>query len=158
MLDLSHMAEQSFLEAVDRYEGTLIASHSNPRKFRNSDRHLSDDMIRRLAERQGVMGIVFYNRFLSNEWNRGDPKGDVTLSTVIDAIDYVCQLTGSAAHVGIGTDFDGGFGVEAIPAELDTVMDLLKVADALRARGYSESDIEAVMGGNMLRQLRACLK
>ena len=51
ILDLSHMAEDSFLEAIDRYEGVMIASHSNPRRFRNSDRHLSDEMIRRLAER-----------------------------------------------------------------------------------------------------------
>src|SRR5690606_9455364 len=51
ILDLSHMAEQSFLESLDLYEGILIASHSNPRRFRNTDRHLSDTMIRRLAER-----------------------------------------------------------------------------------------------------------
>ena len=157
ILDLSHMAEQAFLESVDRYEGILIASHSNPRKFRESDRHLSDEMIRRLAERGGVMGIVLYNRFLSNTWKKGDRKTDVTLDTVADAIDYVCQLTGSAAHVGLGSDFDGGFGSESIPAEIDTVADLLKIADVLRGRGYTEADIEAVMSGNMLAKLRQAL-
>lgn len=157
ILDLSHMAEQAFLESVDRYEGLLIASHSNPRKFRESDRHLSDEMIRRLAERGGVMGIVLYNRFLSNAWTKGSRKSDVTLDTVADAIDYVCQITGSAAHVGIGSDFDGGFGSESIPAEIDTVGDLLKIADVLRGRGYTEADIEAVMSGNMLGKLRQAL-
>ena len=157
ILDLSHMAEQAFMESVDRYEGILIASHSNPRKFRDSDRHLSDEMIRRLADRGGVMGIVLYNRFLSNTWKKGDRKTDVTLNTVADAIDYVCQMTGSAAHVGIGSDFDGGFGSESIPAEIDTVADLLKIADVLRGRGYSETDIEAVMSGNMLGKLRQAL-
>jgi membrane dipeptidase len=157
ILDLSHMAEQAFLESVERYEGILIASHSNPRKFRDSDRHLSDEMIRRLAERGGVMGIVLYNRFLSNTWKKGDRKSEVTLNTVADAIDYVCQITGSAAHVGIGSDFDGGFGSESIPAEIDTVADLLKIADVLRGRGYSETDIEAVMSGNMLAKLRQAL-
>jgi membrane dipeptidase len=158
ILDLSHMAEEAFMEAVDRYDGILIASHSNPRRFRDSDRHLSDPMIRRLAERDGVMGIVLYNRFLSNEWSKGSPKTDVTLSTVADAIDHVCQATGSYTHVGIGTDFDGGFGYQSIPAEIDTVADTLRIADVLRERGYAAAEIEAIMGGNMLRKLRQALQ
>jgi membrane dipeptidase len=158
LLDLSHMAEHAYLEAIDRYDGVIIASHSNPRKFCNTDRHLSDLMIERLAERDGVMGIVPYNRFLSNEWKKGDPKSDVPLSVVVDAIDYVCQLTGSAAHVGIGSDFDGGFGVESIPDGLDSTSDLLSIGSALRGRGYSEEDTAAILGGNMLRKLRQGLR
>lgn len=157
LLDLSHMAEESFLEAVERYEGAVIASHSNPRRFRSTDRHLSDDMIRRLAERDGVMGIVPYNRFLSDDWKPGDPRADVPLTLVADAIDYVCQVTGSAAHVGIGSDFDGGFGLASIPNGLDTVTDLLSIGGLLRERGYAENDIEAILGGNMLRKLRQIL-
>ncbi len=154
ILDLSHMSEEAYLQAVERYEGTIIASHSNPRRFRNSDRHLSDLMIRLLAERDGVMGIVLYNRFLSDDWTKGSPKSTVPLVRVVDAIDYVCQLTGSAAHVGIGTDFDGGFGTESIPDGLDSVADLLALGTALRARGYAEADVAAILSGNMLRKLR----
>lgn len=157
ILDLSHMAEQSFLESVDLYEGVLIASHSNPRRFRNTDRHLSDTMIQRLAERDGVMGIVLYNRFLSERWTKGDPKSSMPLSIVLDAIDYVCQLTGSAAHVGLGSDFDGGFGAESTPDGLETVVDLWAIGAGLRERGYNEADIEAVLGGNMVRKLRQTL-
>jgi membrane dipeptidase len=157
ILDLSHMAEEAYLEAVDKYDGAIIASHSNPRSFRDSDRHLSDAMIRRLAERDGVMGIVLYNRFLSNAWSPGDPKSSIPLSIALDAVDHVCQVTGSAAHVGIGSDFDGGFGTQSIPDGLDTVMDLWSIGDALRARGYSEADVEAVLSGNMLRKLRQAL-
>ncbi len=157
ILDLSHMAEESFLEAVDRYPGVVIASHSNPRHFRDTDRHLTDDMILRLAERDGVMGIVPYNNFLSDDWKKGNPRSDVPFSLVLDAMDYVCQLTGSATHVGIGTDFDGGFGVENIPAGMDTITDLWKVGEGLRERGYVEADIEAILGGNMLRKLRQSL-
>ncbi len=157
ILDLSHMAEESFLEAVDRYPGVIIASHSNPRRFANTDRHLSDEMIRLLAERDGVIGVVLYNRFLSSTWRVGDPKRDVPLATALDAIDHICQITGSAAHVGIGSDFDGGFGAESIPEGLDTVTDLLKIADGLRERGYSDADIERVMSQNMLRKLRQAL-
>ncbi len=154
ILDLSHMAEQSFLESIDRYEGILIASHSNPRHFRNTDRHLSDLMIQRLAERDGVMGAVLYNKFLSDSWAFGET---LPLSVVLDSIDYICQLTGSAAHVGIGSDFDGGFGADSTPEELDTVGDLLEIGAGLRARGYSEADIEAILSGNMLRKLRQAL-
>ena len=152
ILDLSHMAEKAFLESVDMYEGAIIASHSNPRAFCNSDRHLSDEMIRRLAARDGVMGIVLYNRFLSDNWQRGDAR--LPLDTVIRAIDYVCQLLGSSEHVGIGSDFDGGFGAESTPEGLDTVTDLLSIAEALTLRGYSEADIERIMSGNFLRKLR----
>jgi membrane dipeptidase len=154
ILDLSHMAEESYREAVDRYEGVIIASHSNPRRFRNSDRHLSDDMIRRLAERDGVMGIVLFNAFLSNTWKKGEK---LPLSVVIAAIDHVCQLTGSAAHVGLGSDFDGGFGLESIPDGLDTVGDLWTIGKHLRERGYKETDIAAILGGNMTRKLRQTL-
>ena len=157
ILDLSHMAEESFLEAVDRYEGVIIASHSNPRSFRETDRHLSDDMIRRLAERDGVMGIVPYNNFLTNDWKQGSPRRNVPFSLVLDAMDTVCQLTGSAAHVGIGTDFDGGFGLENIPEGMNSITDVWRIGDGLRERGYSEADIEAILGGNMLRKLRQSL-
>ncbi|MEO8606993.1 MAG: membrane dipeptidase [Chloroflexota bacterium] len=157
ILDLSHLAEEACLQAIDRYEGIIIASHSNPRRFRATDRHLPDDTIRLLAERDGVMGIVPYNNFLTNTWKSGDPKKDVPLSVVTDAIDYVCQLTGSAAHVGIGTDFDGGFGLESIPEGLDTIADIYSIGTALRERGYRESDIEAILSGNMLRKLRQAL-
>lgn len=155
ILDISHMAEEAALQALDRYEGVIIASHSNPRKFHNADRQLSDHTIRQLAERDGVMGIVCYNAFLRDGWQRDDPP--VPLDVVTGAIDYVCQLTGNAAHVGIGTDFDGGFGAGSIPAGLDTTMDLLKIASALAARGYAQSDIDAIMGGNMLRALHRAL-
>lgn len=157
ILDLSHLAEEAYFQAVERYPGVVIASHSNPRRFRNSDRHLSDDMIRALADRDGVMGIVLYNRFLSDTWSLGDRKDAVGQFTPVDAIDYVCQLTGSAAHVGIGTDLDGGFGAESIPAGFDTIADIITIGDGLRARGYGEADIDAILSGNMLRKLRQAL-
>jgi membrane dipeptidase len=157
VLDLSHMAEEAFLQAVESYPGVVIASHSNPRRFQDTDRQLADDMILRLAARDGVMGIVLYNRFLSDGWMRSDGKAAVTLQTVADAVDHVCQLTGSAAHVGIGSDFDGGFGAESIPQGLDTVADLPRIGAALRTRGYTKEDVAAVMGGNMLRKLREAL-
>lgn len=158
ILDLSHMAEASYLEALDRFQGTLIASHSNPRAMvkepRRPDRYLSDDMIRRLAERGGVVGIVPYNRFLAGRWTPSDGKAALTLEAVAAHLDHVCQVVGDAAHVGIGSDFDGGFGMEAAPAEIDTVADLLKLIEPLRRRGYGDGEIEAILGGNWIRLLR----
>ncbi|MCB9456261.1 MAG: membrane dipeptidase [Anaerolineaceae bacterium] len=157
ILDLSHLAEKACFEALDYYPGPIIASHSNPRYFRNSDRHLPDAAIRQLAERDGVMGIVLYNSFLSDEWTSTSHKSQVPLSRVLDVVDYICQLTGSAAHVALGSDFDGGFGADSIPDGLETVTDLWHIGGALRGRGYSEDDIAAILGGNMLRKLRQSL-
>lgn len=155
ILDLSHMAEQAFYESLDRYDGPLIASHSNPRRFCNSDRHLSDGMIRRLAERDGVIGVVLYNRFLNEMWKNGDAP--LSLDVVLDAIDHICQVVGDAQHVGIGSDFDGGFGAEATPEPLNTIGDLMQIADGLRERGYDDAHIEGIMCDNMLRKLREAL-
>ncbi|MCP4520049.1 MAG: peptidase M19 [Delftia sp.] len=156
-LDLSHMAERAALEAVDRFEGVLLASHSNPRGLVPGDRHLSDTLIRGIAEREGVMGIVLYNGFLRRRWRMGDRKEQVTLDDVVQAIDYVCQRVGSAQHVALGSDFDGGFGSESVPAGLDTVADLPNIAVALKARGFEPGHITDIMGGNWLRLLRRLL-
>src|SRR5262249_33982308 len=157
ILDLSHIAEQAFFEAIDSYGGHIVASHSNPRRFRDSDRHLADTMIRRLAERDGVMGVVPFNVFLQTGWVKTDPKQNMPLDRVIGVIDHICQVTGSARHVGIGSDFDGGFGWENIPAEMDTVADLAMIGERLGKKGYTPEDVQAVMSGNFLRVLRAAL-
>jgi membrane dipeptidase len=130
--------------------------HSNPGVFTTS-RGLSDEMIAVLAERGGVIGIVPYNRFLKPEWRKGDPREEVSVITVVDAIDHVCQVTGNADHVGIGTDFDGGFGLEHVPAGIDSVADLQKLIEPLKERGYTEAQTEQIMAGNWLRVLRASL-
>ena len=157
VLDVSHLAEQACLQAIDRYDGPVIASHSNPRALVPGDRQLSDDAIRRLLERDGVIGILPINSMLKKGWQRGDPKDAVTVAGVAAALDYVCQMAGDAQHAAIGTDFDGGFGAESTPAELDTVADLPKIADALKNRGYAQADIAAIMSGNWLRILRRAL-
>jgi membrane dipeptidase len=111
-------------------------------------------MIRRLAEAGGVIGVVPYNRFLRADVDASAGRAAVTLNDVVAHIDYICQLTGSAAHAGIGSDFDGGFGVERIPLELDTIADLQKLDAALTERGYSAPDVQAILGGNWLGVLR----
>jgi membrane dipeptidase len=160
IVDMSHLSEEAFYDVLDRYPGQLIASHSNPRALagaRRPDRHLSDEMIARLAERGGVQGLAPINGWLHPDYARGDPKEKVKLADYVAAIDHVCQIAGNAQHAAIGTDFDGGFGVESIPAEFDTIADLQKVGPALAERGYSAADIAGILGGNWLRVLRANL-
>jgi membrane dipeptidase len=158
ILDLSHASDESYLEAIDRFEGTIIVSHANPRAllkdFPRPERMLTDEMIERVAEAGGVIGVVPFNRFLKSTWQPADGKAGATLSDVLDMIDHVCQVTGSADHVGLGSDFDGGFGVERTPAEIDTVADLQKLDAGLRARGYAERDIGAILGQNWVAVLR----
>jgi membrane dipeptidase len=112
-------------------------------------------MIRRLAERGGVIGAVPYNWFLHDTWVSGDPA--VPFSRYLEAIDFICQLTGSAAHVGIGTDFDGGFGAASTPDGFDTEADLYDIPAGLRARGYSDADIDAITHGNFMAVMRRIL-
>jgi len=158
ILDTSHMAEASFFEALNLFPGPVIASHSNVRAIVPTDRQLSDDMIRALIARDGVIGAVLYNKFLQAGWaEAGSHKAAVPLSVAVAHIQHICDLAGDARHVGIGSDFDGGFGSESAPSEIDTVDDLYRVGDALSAAGFRDADVEQVLSGNWLRLLRRAL-
>lgn len=157
LLDISGLSERAAAAAIERYAGPVFASHANPRHFHDSPRCLADSLIHRLAERDGVMGIMVYNRFLRKDWHPSDPKRRVTLSHWVDAVDYVCQLTGSVDHVGLGSDIDGGFAYSSLPDRIDTSSDLWLLPKALLERGFSADDAKAILGGNMLRKLRESL-
>lgn len=156
-LDVTHLNEQSVFEALDHYGGQLLASHSNARHFVPMERHLSDTQIRRLAEREAVIGVVLYNRFITPSYYEGLPKSQVPLAQLIDHIDHMCQLVGKANHVGIGSDFDGGFGADKVPAGINSTLDLPNIATALQERGYNPTDITNIMGQNWLTLLRHTL-
>ena len=159
-LDISHMTEVSALQALDRYEGPLIASHANARaiiKGVEGERQLTDTTIRRLIERGGVMGVLPFNRFLRPDWRNDDDRRLVTLHTLAAHIDHICQLAGDALHAGIGTDFDGGFGWPAVPLEINTIADLQKLAGVLTEYGYSQESIGDIMGNNWRRHLERTL-
>lgn len=160
ILDVSHLSQEALMEALERFEGgpgQLIASHSNPQRIAPTDRHLPDHAIEMIAQRQGVIGIVLFNKFLRSGWGSGDKKNDVTLDHVVRAIDHVCQVCGSADNVAIGSDFDGGFGSESAPRELDTSRDLHRIGDELLQRGYELQNVEKIMSGNWLRVLETAL-
>jgi membrane dipeptidase len=156
-LDLSHMDEKAALEALDIYEGGIIASHSNAAALlpnSETNRHLSDRMIRGIIERDGVIGVVLFNAFLQVGWKKTDGRAHITLDHLVAHIDHICQLAGDAQHVGIGSDFDGGFGLDSVPNGINTVADLQKTAPLLGERGYTENDIAAILGENFINHLK----
>ena len=157
LLDISAMSERAAAAALEQFEGAIIASHSNPRHFRQSPRCLSDESIRRLAERDGVIGIMMYNQFLRRDWHPNDRKRQVSIDHWIDAVDYICQLTGSVAHVALGSDIDGGHPYGSLPTEIDTSCDLWLLRRSLLERGFAETEVEAILGRNMLRKLSETL-
>jgi membrane dipeptidase len=154
MLDVSHLTDESFHEALDRFQGPVLASHSNCRALVPGDRQLDDAMLQRMFERDGVIGAVMDAWMLQPNWVRGETTNEhLTLEAVADQIDHVCQLAGNSRHAAIGTDLDGGYGIEQTPNDLDTIADIQKIPDLLRKRGYGEEDIAAVMLRNWLRLL-----
>jgi membrane dipeptidase len=160
ILDATHLCDDAFWQALDLYEGPIWASHHNCRALVPHNRQLSDEMILALAARGAVIGAAFDAWMLAPGWVRGKTTPEaagVTLRTVVDHTDHICQLTGSARHVGIGSDLDGCFGTEQTPSDLASIDDLTKIPELLAERGFAPSDVVGVMGGNFLRILEGAL-
>jgi len=158
-LDLSHMDERAAVEALDIYEGPIVGTHANCAALMpnaNTNRHFIDRVIEGIIERDGVVGVVPFNAYLKVGWSRdrGDRREDVPLDVLASHIDHICQLAGDSLHAGIGSDFDGGFGLQSVPPEIDTVADLQKLVSLLQARGYTEADTTNILGGNWLTRLK----
>ncbi len=154
ILDLTHCSDQAFWQAIERFDGPLLASHNNCRVLVPHQRQFSDDQLRAIIERDGVIGAAFDAWMLMPGWQRGASSNEqVTMNTIVDHIDHICQVAGNARHVAIGSDLDGGFGREQSPRDLDTIADLQKLQGLLEARGYSGDDIAATLHGNWLRLL-----
>jgi membrane dipeptidase len=152
ILDVTHLSDQCFDEALEIYGGPVLASHHNNRTLVPNQRQLTDDQTRRLIGRGAVIGIALDSWMLHPDWVRGQSNPEmVKLERMLDHVGRVCELAGNARHVAVGTDLDGGFGREQSPYDLDTIADLQKVPEMLRARGYSDADIEGIMHGNWLR-------
>ncbi len=143
-LDLSHMSDTAIGEAVRRFDGPIVASHAIPRRVTGKASGLPEFAIREIAARDGVIGVIPAGWALPAN----------TLAAVCDAIEVTAEIAGGARHVAIGSDFDGGFGAEQMPPEIDTVGDLGVIGTALTERGWSADDVDGVLAGNWLRMLR----
>jgi membrane dipeptidase len=154
LLDLTHLSDQAFWQALEHYGGLVLASHNNCRSLVPHQRQFSDAQLKAIFERDGVIGAAFDAWMLQPGWITGESSNEkVSLASVVDHIDYVCQLAGNSRHAALGTDLDGGFGREQSPHDLDTIADLQKFTGLLAQRGYSQDDIAAILHDNWLRLL-----
>ena len=161
IVDVTHLSDESFWQTLEIFSGPVWASHHNCRALVPHQRQLSDEMILALAERDVVIGAAFDAWMLYPGWVRGQTtpqSAGVTLNTVVDHIDHICQLTGTSKHCGIGTDLDGCFGTEQSPADLTSIASLTQLPDLLKARGYSDADVLGIMSGNFIRTLMNAFK
>ena len=160
ILDVTHLTDEGFDEAMSLYSGPVWASHHNCRTLVPHQRQLTDDQIRVLIERKAVIGGCFdawmmrpgFTQRISNPADFG-----ITIATIVDHYDHICQLAGNSLHCAIGSDLDGTYGREQSPTDLDTIADLQTLQGALRSRGYSDTDIKNIFHGNALRFLQGAL-
>ena len=157
ILDVTHLTDESFDQAMDIYQGPVWASHHNSRTLVPDQRQLTDDQIRRLIERGAVIGASLDVWMVVPDWVRGtsDPKKmEASLDRIVDHWDHICQIAGNTDHIAIGSDLDGAFGKEQSPYDLETIADLQKFPELLRNRGYTDKDVSKIMNGNWLRFLK----
>ncbi len=160
ILDVTHLCDQSFWEAIDHYNGKMWASHSNCRSLVPNQRQISNLQIKELIARKAIIGMAFDAWMMIPKWQKGisDPKkSDLVIETIIDHIDHICQLSGNSNHIALGTDLDGGFGKEQCPYDLETISDLQKMDALLKKRGYSENDIQKILNQNAINFLMGAL-
>jgi len=189
MVDISHVSDQTFRDAVAASKAPVIASHSSCRALCNAPRNMTDDMIRTLAKNGGVMDINYYSGFLSQAFADGYAKiakqveGEIaaaralaekqgkhlsyleevriqrrmikdlpvpSYTVIADHIDHAVKV-GGVDHVGLGSDFDG---IDSGPRGMEDVSKIPDLVRELARRGYSENDLEKILGGNVLRVMR----
>jgi membrane dipeptidase len=190
MVDISHVADKTFYDALAVTTAPVIASHSSARVIANHPRNMTDDMMRALAKNGGVIMINYHAAFLSEEFRVASEKRSGTVvqsmdamskkcggneacttmesekmdrdammkgelpkvmwEKIVDHIDHAVKIAG-ADHVGLGSDFDGA----TMPIGMEDASKLPKITDALVKKGYSDADIEKILGGNILRVMEA---
>ena len=160
ILDATHLCDDAFWQALELYRGPVWASHNNCRAIVDHNRQFSDDMIRVLIERDAIIGAAMDAWMIVPGWqkNISTPEGmGCTLDRLMDHVAHICSIAGNCRHVCIGSDLDGGYGSEQCPSDITTIADVARIPDLLRARGFADAEIEAMMHGNALRFLRNAL-
>ena len=184
MVDISHVADKTFFDALEVTRAPVIASHSSVRAISNAPRNMTDDMLRALSKNGGVVMINYNAGFLSEEFRAAARPADftarinainmkcgvdeacsiletqranhdamragvlptVTWDKIIEHIDHAVRVAG-IDHVGLGSDFDGA----VMPLGMEDASKLPRITDALLKKGYSDRDVEKILGGNLLR-------
>lgn len=156
ILDVTHLTDQGFAQAMSIYQGPVWASHHNVRKIVPNQRQLADEQIKQLLNRGAVIGgmldcwamdIRFIDT-ISDPWQL-----DIRLEQLVDHWDHICQIAGNSQHIAIGSDLDGIFGTEQSPWDMNSIADIQKYQNILSNRGYKQEDIDNIFHGNWLRFL-----
>lgn len=149
--DASHLSDAAFDDLMQLARGPIVATHSNCRALMNDwQRHLRDDQIIAIAQRGGIIGLNLFGKFLATGRR-------ATIDDCIAHIEHIAEVTGRRDVVALGSDMDGGFGPGDLPVGLDHPTKLHALADALRARSWSDSEIAGFTHGNWLRVMRTAL-
>jgi membrane dipeptidase len=188
MVDISHVSDETFFDALETSEAPIIASHSSVRKYSEHPRNMSDQMLQALAKKDGVIHINYYNAYLDESYRlrsaeakdldekeaevsaryASDPKrlaeeirkvnaeriarfGRVSFERLLDHFDHAIKVAG-IDHVGLGSDFDGVG--DLLPEGMEDVSKIPNLVRGLMERGYSDEDVERVLGRNTLRVMR----
>lgn len=153
--DLSHLSRRSIDDLLSMTDTPVMASHSNSRALFPENlplsldqRMLRDDAIAEVGRRGGVIGLNLFSAFLRHETERA------SIDDAIAHVEHVCEVTGSRAHVGLGSDMDGGFAATRMPEGVESPRDMVKLVDALRERGWSDDDVRGFTHLNWLRYWR----
>jgi membrane dipeptidase len=160
VLDVTHLTDDAFWEALDLYDGPVWASHNNCRALVPHQRQFSDDQLKELIRRDAVIGAAFDAWMMVPGWVRGKTTPQATgvkIETIVDHIDHICHLAGTSRHCAIGSDLDGGYGTEQTAMDLDSIADLQRLTEILSRRGYSQDDIAGIMHGNWIRKFESAL-
>lgn len=157
-LDLTHLSDVAFWQALDHFGGPVHASHQNSRRICNWQRQFSDDQYQAVIDRGGVIGMAYDVIMMQDGFVRGVTEPRASIERSVDNIDIVCQMAGNARHVAIGTDLDGGYGNEQTPVDLNRYTDLTRILPPLlERRGYPPEDIALILHGNWMRFFGQCL-
>jgi len=141
IVDVSHINERGFWDVIDISKSSIIASHSNCRALCDHHRNLTDDQIRAVADKEGAMGITYVSAFLDKRYEKA------TVERVLDHIDHAVELAGTD-HVGLGSDYSG---LRSGRKGLEDITQVPNITKGLVSRGYSDCEIEKIMGGSFLR-------
>jgi len=159
-LDVTHLTDEAFWEALNLYDGPVWASHNNCRALVPHQRQFSDEQLKELIRRDAVIGAAFDAWMMVPGWVRGKTTPADTgakIETIVDHLDHICHLAGTSRHCAIGSDLDGGYGTEQTALDLDSIADLARLTEILARRGYSETDITGIMHGNWIRKFSEAL-
>lgn len=158
ILDATHLTDKGFFEAMNIFKGTVWASHQNCRSVVAGERQFSDDQLKLIIERGGVIGGALDTWMLYPDYKMGqdNPKDlGINLEKLVDHFDHICQLAGNCSNIGFGTDLDGLFGTEQTPYDMDTIADIVKFKSILANRGYTTENISNIFSGNWLRLIKS---